>query len=256
MEFGTKFYCLVIIFMALCSKIMGAELQCDFFENSFKPEAFASDGYRCETSSVFDKDAEVKRFSETHQQGYKDTDVKCFKIPKNSDTRFVPIKMCSHFPKLLDIVIHGRNIIEISRGVFAVCVNVFHVVISGTMIQWLSENTFYDLPALRALDLSNNQLRILQMNLVLHNVNLSSFVADNNELEQIDIQFRKEVVEVSLRRNKCINEFANDSSAVKSLNEKIFTQCASSTNTKFCKKQRFKRDTDLCGKSQLHIRYD
>lgn len=222
-----KFLILIIIILAI-PNVFSDELKCSFVQLPLL--------YSCETLAIFEQNSLISVISGNHLQHnvtdfFEDSDVKCFRIPDTSGTLFLPLKVCSQFATLREIVIHGYKVIAISREVFAGCVKVLKVVVSGTMIQWLSENTFCDMPDLEELDLSNNQIKALQQNLLLHNKFLKVFTIRNNKLEQIDLQFKEDMRMINLEGNICVSEWASESLDIKYLNKIIMERCANSLNS-------------------------
>lgn len=177
----------------------------------------------CKTLNMFEENVSILSMSVKNLA--KPGDFSYFEIPRESETEFVPIEICTQLSGLRTISIYGEKISEIPRFAYLGCDIVTHVSIMGTKVSQLFDDTFDQLISMSELNLSNNHLKILPASLLIHNTKLTHFYAKNNELQMIEIKFSEQLVLVDIRKNDCLDEIARNASEVEELNIKIEKHC-------------------------------
>lgn len=121
------------------------------------------------------------------------------------DIEYYPEKLCNYFNELESFDGSIETIKYISRGEFENCNKLKTIKITDSKLQWIQEDTFYDVTDLTTLNLDSNRLKYLPANLIAQNHKLDDFSAGYNKLEVIDIQFPHTLTSVRFRRNVCID---------------------------------------------------
>lgn len=184
----------------------------------------------CVTLDVFDRNISIASISV--REFIKPSEILTFKVPRESQTEFIPLNFCKQFLSLQEILICGEKVKEISSLSFNGCNRVMQLSVIGTQISELSSDSFNELTSMQVLNLSNNRIKMLPMNLLSRDSALTHFYATSNELEIIEIQFSDDLKTVNLSMNNCIDDVANTKQEIKKLNAKIKINCLSSTQTK------------------------
>lgn len=139
-----------------------------------------------------------------------------------------PSNICAFLPNIETINISGETITDLGSRAFAKCSKVTKIEIVTTKIYWLSENLLDEVPKLKEFSIIYSKIKLLPMNLIANNHELRTFLATENEIEQIDIQFGLNIKSINLINNTCINKTAGDPGTVENLNREIAKNCSSS----------------------------
>lgn len=130
-----------------------------------------------------------------HTESKSDSDVTALFINGQNEVEFQSL-FCRVFQNLKQI--HIERLEFAKREDFKDCKNIQTFKIIATQLFWLPEDVFYDMTELRVLKLVSNQLVFLPADFLSRNLKLEKFLAQDNRLEIIDLQFGMSVKEVDL----------------------------------------------------------
>jgi len=212
-----KFIALVFL-----TSVKAVTLNCNFIN---KTNLYCCDA----TSNILTTyDQEVNAIAGQHLDGKSNNDVRLFSIRNESESQIVPLKVCKFLQKLKKFYVEGNKINKITRSVYESCESIEVVSISYTLVSWLDEDTFDDLPNLEILFLSHNRLVMLPSNLLSSNKNLNVLECDRNQLAAIDMTLSASIITADFTGNICVNEnYLNFTKTIETFNAELQQNCAS-----------------------------
>lgn len=178
----------------------------------------------------------TKEVTGNHQNNKTDVDVTALFINGKNEVEFSSI-FCRVFVNLQHIHIETLEIAVPDD--FTDCRNVRELKIIGTELSWLSEGTFMNMRELRVLKLSANKLVYLPADMLINNLKLEKFLAPDNRLETIDLQFSSNIKEIDLQVSKKVIKIVDKTSPFRPTNAspaatRVLSSRASQNSTKCC----------------------
>lgn len=130
-----------------------------------------------------------------HTDGKNDTDVIAIYILGQNEVEFQQV-LCKVFDNLK--LIHIERLEFAKREDFKFCKNAQTLKIIATELFWLPEDVFYDMGELREIKLTANKLVYLPAELLSKSYKLERFLAADNKLEIVDLQFGGSLKKIDL----------------------------------------------------------
>lgn len=136
-------------------------------------------------------------------------DADVVEIELRNVSRFMPKLLGQHFRLIENLIIRDSDLKDLQRLDFTGNLWQLEVLsLFNNKIVTIAHDTFADLERLRHLDIENNLIKTLHPQLLANNVNLRTFLAGYNEIEEIDENFfgkNLKLWKVSLSENKIAN---------------------------------------------------
>lgn len=179
------------------------EVYCTFSETDFPVGKY----YTCEVRFwiiLIDYMA-VEDFQGRHDSARKNSNVRGLRV-HDMTTKYLPINLCKHFPRLEAIEVVGGKMAKLERN----DINIY--------------------PHLKVLWLPRNNIETLSSDVFEENLELQKISFYENRLKFIDIDILKSLQHlkyINLELNECIDGFASTDICIKSIEKKIFEQCQS-----------------------------
>lgn len=126
--------------------------------------------------------------------GKTDSDIKLLRLNENdsddeathADIRYIPSGISDVLPNLSMLYIQSANLTKISRRNFRKMTLLQVISLTNNRIEYVDEDTFFEVPRLRSLRINGNRLKSIHLNLLVYSNNLVFFVFDGNFIEEID----------------------------------------------------------------------
>lgn len=173
------------------------DLECSFV-NHF-------DGYNCEMVTNFNATSEISKVVGNHKYGKGDSDVQVFFINAQSNTQYVPSKVCKILKKIIKIDIFGKKIVEINRYIFDDCQRVKKVMIRHVSVSNISSDLLIDLLQLENFNLEYTNVESIPENFFKFNKKLKEVSMPNNKLQTILATLPSNLNTLILSNNPCID---------------------------------------------------
>lgn len=182
------------------------EVYCTFADTNFSAGKF----YTCEVRFwiiIIDYMA-VEDFQGRHDSARKNHNVRGLRV-HDMTTKYLPINLCKHFPRLEAIEVVGGKMVKLER------------------------NDIKIYPHLKVLWLPRNNIETLSSDVFQENLQLEKISFYENRLKFIDSDILKSLQHlkyINLELNDCIDSFANTAICIKSIEKKIVEQCQKHLN--------------------------
>lgn len=209
----------IILILQTAHWVYAATLYCRF--------EIHNDGYNCRMLSEYsDRDSAASYVTGGHSYERDNSKVDVLYIPGSSNTKFLPIDVCTAFKNIQKFEIKSPVLQEISRKVFAKCDKVKIIFITSTLISSLPDNVFNDLISLEILDLSKNRIEYLPAKLFENNLKLQSISFSSNLLKIVNAKLPNSLTKAYFNSNVCINGDLNVAYVtIRDLNVDIENKC-------------------------------
>jgi hypothetical protein len=182
---------------------------------------------------TFTEQKEITEVSGNHKIGRTNTSVETIYVSSQSDTMYLPSKICTHFPNIKKIDIYAKKLVEITKEIFDGCSKLETVYLRYLNFQNVSADLFSGVPTLQKVMIIDSKIENLPQDLFKNNPNLNFIKFDNNLLKIVDFELtqdqKSKLKTFSFLNNPCISKaYKSDdfrSPKLTSVIDEISTKC-------------------------------